>query len=498
MKNKIITILAITAALALTSCSQIQNESKPYGPENTGAVGTGAASDLSDHELYGQNGYNSVKIAENGFVDVNENATSTFSADVDTASYSMLRRLITSGYDLAGLIGTAGGGIRTEELINYFRYECGQPADGEPFGVKAKLTPCPWNAENKLLTLTVAAESRQTSQKNNLVFLVDVSGSMSSEDKLPLLKRTFTYLLSNLGDDDTVSIVTYASGETVVLEGCRGSRRDTIKQALDSLEARGSTNGEAGLRRAYEIAEKYSSADSNNRIIIASDGDLNVGMSSVSEIERFVEEKRGAGVYLSVLGFGFGNYRDAVMETIADKGNGAYYYIDGETEAERIFGDELTSTLYTVADDVKFRVTFDPEAVSMYRLIGYENRLLQEQDFANDAKDAGEVGAGSMITVAYELVTADDPRAPYFTLDVRYKKPGGEKSELFTYTADDSIVCEPDADTDLIAALCELSMILNNSVYKGTSTVDSVIRLTDHEYGDPYKAQFAELVRRLE
>lgn len=496
MKKSIFTVsLFLAAAIALASCTAApSNDSRGY-------ANAPAENELYDGliDISGNFDPEAKKLAENRFEKTSEHAVSTFSADVDTASYSLMRRLIKNGYTFDELKATAGDAIRTEELVNYFGYSYKKPENGELFGVSARLLPCPWNGQSSLLTLGLQTEEPAEKADNNLVFLIDVSGSMNSEDKLPLLQRTFSYLTSNLDENDTVSIVTYASGERVVLEGCAGNKAEMIQKAIDSLQANGATNGEAGLKKAYELAEKYYKRNGNNRIILASDGDLNVGMSSVGEIEDFVAEKRGQGVYISVLGFGYGNYRDSIMETIADKGNGVYYYIDGEEEAEKIFGADLLSTLYTVANDVKLQITFDPESVTEYRLIGYENRIMSESDFKNDTKDAGELGAGHAVTVCYELRLGENAEK-LFDLSVRYKKPGEEKSNQNDYTVTaEEIRSEPDADSDLIAALCELGMLLHDSEYGKNLTLDDVKGLIDkHEYPDDgYKTQFKTLISGL-
>ena len=341
------------------------------------------------------------KFIENAFIPTEKENVSTFSADVDTASYTYFRKLVNQGYALNELIATAGSSIRTEEMINYFNYNYPSPKDNELFSTTVEIAPCPWNEEAQLLVLGLQAKHIELATQNNLVFLIDVSGSMQSKDKLELLKKAFTHLVDKLGDDDTVSIVTYSGKEEVVLEGCSGSKKDKILRAVNSLNAKGSTNGEAGLKKAYQIAEEYYIAGGNNRIILASDGDLNVGISSTDELKKFVEEKRNGGVFLSVLGFGTGNYKDSKMETIADCGNGVYYYIDSEMEAEKVFGAEIFSTLYTVAKDVKLQLTFNPEYITAYRLVGYENRMLANEDFENDTKDAGELGSGHSVTVCY-------------------------------------------------------------------------------------------------
>ncbi len=503
----VISIILVSAMLILASCTAAPSPSDYYNPINGNSDGKASYEypSISEKPAMEQIGnYDKEKkgIVENQFIKTSENAVSTFSADVDTASYALLRRLMKNGYSLSEIISTAGDGIRTEELVNYFKYDYKKPGENELFGVSCKLTPCPWNEGSSLLTLGLQTEVPDKRLPNNLVFLIDISGSMYSEDKLPLLQRTFSYLTSNLTAEDTVSVVTYAAGEKTVLEGCAGNKADMIQSAINGLAAGGSTNGEAGLKMAYQLAEKYFKPQGNNRIILASDGDLNVGMSSVDEIEKFVSEKRGQGVYMSVLGFGYGNYRDSIMETIADKGNGVYYYIDGEEEAEKIFGTDLLSTLYTVASDVKLQITFDSENVAEYRLIGYENRVMSEEDFKNDTKDAGELGAGHSVTVCYELKLKEENETEnegLFDLSVRYKKPGEEKSVQNDYRFNLSITSDPDADTNLIAALCELGMILHNSEYGKNLTLDDVCSLLEgHDYGsDQYKAQFAQMIKEL-
>ncbi len=440
------------------------------------------------------------KYEENPFVSVSEANVSTFSADVDTASYAYFRKLVNYGYSLSELTSTMGKTLRTEELVNYFDYSCPAPSDGKLFGVNFNAAPCPWNSESVLLTATLATEPTVTKSANNLVFLIDVSGSMLSADKLELLKKSFSYLISSLGDDDIISIVTYSGDSGVVLDGCSGAKKDIIMNAVNSLTAGGRTNGEAGMKTAYEIAESHFLPDGNNRIIMASDGDLNVGISTSEEIEKFVSEKRGAGVYLSVLGFGTGNYKDSVMETIADKGNGVYYYIDGEYEAEKIFGEDLLSTLYPVASDVKLQLTFDKEAVKSYRLIGYENRMLNEEDFEDDTKDAGELGAGHCVTVCYELILKESTHlenAEWAKLAVRYKPLNSEKSVLEEYELTKSIyTTSPDSEFKFISAVIEASSVIRQSDYTDTNIADIISDLSSMNLtGD--KAQFKELLEKL-
>ena len=493
MKKTVICIcLLLAAAVVLPSCSA----SAPSMTADTKASAYNYYPENPD-ENYAEK----EELSENEFIKTADNAVSTFSADVDTASYTYLRRRLREAERLSE-IKDRSGNIRTEELINYFKYDYKEPENGDLFGVKAKLVDCPWNSENALLILGLQTEKAEIKTENNLVFLIDVSGSMYSEDKLPLLQRTFSYLLSALDENDTVSIVTYASGEKIVLDGCAGNKTTTISNAINSLEANGATNGEAGMKMAYQLAEKHYKPNGNNRIILASDGDLNVGISSVDGIKEFVSQKRGEGVYLSVLGFGYGNYRDSMMEAIADCGNGVYYYIDGADEAEKIFCDDLLSTLYTVAEDVKLQITFQPDNVAEYRLIGYENRVMSAEDFYDNEKDAGELGAGHCVTVCYELKLSmgEVNTEKLFDFSVRYKKPKEEKTYQNDYQMLYSeIKAERDADTNFIASLCELGMLLHNSKFAENltlSTVKNHLSLYDYS-NDHYKAQLVTLLSRI-
>ena len=438
---------------------------------------------------------------ENPFINTAEQNTSTFSADVDTASYTYFRKLAQKGYSFQNL-KNSGSRFRTEEFINYFRYDVAGPKENELFGVYTELSPCPWNAETMLFRVTLQAEEAVNEGGNNLVFLIDVSGSMSSQDKLPLLKTAFSYLVSNLGANDTVSIVTYSGREAVVLDGCNGLDTDAIMNAINSLRASGSTNGQAGLTMAYQIAEKHFKPNGNNRIIMASDGDLNVGISSAAELKSYIEEKRDQGVYLSVLGFGSGNYKDDNMEALADNGNGVYYYIDGETEAEKVFGTDLRGTLYTVAEDVKLQIEFNPDRVESYRLVGYENRVMENEDFENDAKDAGEVGASHQVTVVYEVKMGQQtPGAnTIMTLRVRYKNPGEDLSLLNEYALGNEIIkAESTADTRFIGAVIQTCMLLHGSEYAEGITLEGIVE--DLESldlsGDSYKVEFRDIMKNF-
>ena len=323
---------------------------------------------------------------ENVFKNAKTSPLSTFSIDTDTASYSNLRRYVLN----LGML-PPNGAVRTEELINYFDYDNQLPTDGTPFAVSTEVAQCPWNSENRLAKIAVQGDELTEKQPSNLVFLLDISGSMYTIEKLPLVKKSLKLLLNELDAKDTVAIVTYASGTGVALESTPVSDKDKIIKALDALTAGGGTSGEAGINLAYEQAEK-SLIEGNNRIILCTDGDFNIGKSSTGDLEKLIKEKRDKGIFLSVLGFGMGNYKDNRMEALADRGNGNYAYIDSEREAKRVFVDEMPKTLYTIAKDVKIQVEFNPAAVKEYRLLGYENRLMNNEDFENDKKDAGELG----------------------------------------------------------------------------------------------------------
>lgn len=489
----LIAVLTVAMVLLFSSCS-----ANDMGPEYNGwwdNLGEEAYAPDYPNEDYEEQlpGF-----VENPFVNTLDNNISTFSADVDTASYSYFRKMVNRGYSFEALVNN-GTYFRTEEFINYFRYDVPEPEEGELFGVKSELTPCPWNERSLLLRLTLQAERAVNEGGNNLVFLIDVSGSMSSEDKLPLLKASFAYLVANLSRNDTVSIVTYSGKEAVVLDGANGIETEEIMRAINSLYASGSTNGEAGLTMAYSIAEKHFKPEGNNRIIMASDGDLNVGISSSSELKKYIEEKRDMGVYLSVLGFGTGNYKDENMESLADNGNGVYYYIDGETEAEKVFGTDLVGTLYTVAEDVKLQLEFNADKIQSYRLVGYENRVMDNEDFENDKKDAGEVGASHQVTVCYEINPREntDPTDSFITLRVRYKNPGEEMSLLNEYEILESdIAYEMSDDQRFICAVVETCMLLHESKYAKGFTLEGIVSELDSlELTDSYKIEFRELLK---
>ncbi len=457
------------------------------------------------------------KIVENGFLPASLNPLSTFSADVDTASYSNLRRMIEDGYSLDEI---PEGSVRIEELLNYFHYDYANPKNGEPFGVTTQITDCPWNENSKVAMIGLKTKDIDFSEAkpSNLVFLLDVSGSMNSRDKLPLLQKSFALLTENLTEKDTVSIVVYAGEDRVILEGANGAEKREIANAISSLEAGGSTAGSKGIITAYRLAERYFIEGGNNRVILATDGDLNVGLTTEEELEDLISDKKESGVYLSVLGFGTGNIKDNKMETLADKGNGNYAYIDSLAEAKKVLVEEMGATLVTVAEDVKFQVEFNPEVVAGYRLIGYENRMLAEQDFTDDTKDAGEIGAGHTVTVLYEIVTADSastysgtslkygkegelPDEEWFNINIRYKEPGEKESILLSYPVDkDSFTEDPQEDIQFAMVVAEFGLVVTDSGYKGSATMQAVIdKLQELDIReDEYKDEFYYLVKRLE
>lgn len=459
------------------------------------------------------------KTAESGFKLTSENPLSTFSADVDTASYTNIRRMINNGYY------PNSDAVRIEEIMNYFDYDYPDAKDGEPFSVTTELSDCPWNEDNQLLLVGIKADESkvQTDLPMNLVFLIDVSGSMYDSDKLPLVQQAFTMLTDKLDSEDRISIVTYAGEDRVVLRGESGENKKFINNAINDFTAGGSTAGAAGIATAYEIAEEYFIEGGNNRVILATDGDLNVGVSNKDGLVELIEKERESGVYLSVLGFGEGNLKDDKLEALADNGNGNYSYIDCVSEAKKVLIDEMDSTLVTVAKDVKFQVEFNPENVAGYRLIGYENRALADKDFNDDSKDAGEVGAGSTVTVLYEIIPANSPNAytpeykysanekpvetaapsgeysdELLTVNIRCKAPDSDESELYSYPVKKSLYTERMPRNLNFAACCaEFGMLLKDSENKGTATWSSLSEMLDnYDYSDDeYKLEFEYLVR---
>ncbi len=465
-------------------------------------------------------GENYKSIAENAFTDVASSPLSTFGADIDTASYSNLRRMINDGFRLSDI---PAGSIRTEELVNYFNYKYRSPRGNDAFAVNASIIDCPWNKDTKLVNLGIKAKEAIDIEDtpSNIVFLIDVSGSMNSYDKLPLLQMGLDMLVDDLDEDDRVSIVTYASSSDIVIAGVPGDEHVTLKKAINSLEACGSTNGGEGIRSAYKLAEKYFIKGGNNRVIMATDGDLNVGITSEDELEELISDKKESGVFLSVLGFGTGNYNEVTLETLADKGNGNYSYIDCLSEAKKVLIDEFNSTLFTVAKDVKFQAEFNPRYVSEYRLVGYENRQMAARDFNDDSKDGGEVGSGHAMTVMYEIKLNDEDddknettslryqntdlsdeglkSDEWMTISVRYKEPDDDESKLIYFPISRQCYTKtPDCDTLFAAYVAECGMILNDSEYTGGLRLKDVSKqVSKLDLDDEYKEEFTELIRQL-
>ena len=460
-------------------------------------------------------------VSENEFLAVANNPLSTFSIDVDSASYSNIRRFINEGRL------PPRDAVRIEEMINYFKYEYPQPEDDRPFSIQTEIARCPWNTQHKLVE--VALQGRQVSSENlppsNLVFLIDVSGSMNQPEKLPLLKSAFDLLVHQLRESDRVAIVVYAGAAGLVLPSISGDRKQEILEAIGKLQAGGSTNGGEGINLAYQVARHNFLEHGNNRVILATDGDFNVGTSSDGDLVRMIEEKRKEGIYLTVLGMGAGNLKDAKMEQLADKGNGHYAYLDSLKEAKKIMVNELAGTLYTIAKDVKIQVEFNPAKVQAYRLIGYENRLLRAEDFKDDKKDAGEVGAGHTVTALYEIIpTGVDAKIAgvdslkyqtnqvkreafasneLMTVKLRYKPPAEDVSKLVAHTVVDSneYIAAASNNFKFSAAVAQFGMLLKDSKFKANSAYSNCLALAREAKGEDlqgYRAEFISLVERSE
>ena len=465
-----------------------------------------------------ENGESYSMIKENSFHKAKNDPLSTFSIDVDAASYTNVRRHIN-----AGSLPPADA-VRIEEMINYFDYEYEQPKNGDPVHIISEIGPAPWNAEHKLVQVALQAKVIPTENlpASNLVFLIDVSGSMSDPNKLPLLVSSFKLLTDQLREKDKVAIVVYAGNSGVVLPATNGNEKMKIKEALDKLNAGGSTAGGRGIELAYKIAGENFVKNGNNRVILATDGDFNVGASSDSDMQSLIEKKRESGIFLTVLGYGMGNYKDSKMEIMADKGNGNYAYIDNLTEARKVLVNEFGGTLFTVAKDVKLQIEFNPSKVQSYRLIGYENRLLNKEDFNDDKKDAGEIGSGHTVTALYEIIpvgvkdilsgAVDDLKyqktihsgaensGEILTVKLRYKEPAGNKSKLITRVLSDNPI-GLNARTDnfrFAASVAAFGMILRKSSFKQNATFEQVISLAENAKGkdkEGYRSEFLSLVK---
>jgi Ca-activated chloride channel family protein len=455
-------------------------------------------------------------LPERSFVSALAEPLSTFSTDVDTASYSNVRRFLNQN------ARPPADAVRVEELLNYFDYDYPAPHGEAPLAVYTEVGACPWEAQHRLLHVGLRARDVPAAPARNLVFLLDVSGSMEDEDKLPLVKRAFAPLVEHLGDNDKVSIVVYAGSEGLVLPPTTGRDKPRILEALDQLGAGGSTNGGAGIELAYRTARQAFVQGGVNRVILATDGDFNVGVSSQGELVRLIERERDGGVFLTVLGFGSGNLQDHTMESLADHGNGNYAYIDSLREAEKVLGREAASTLVTVAKDVKIQLELNPHEVAAYRLIGYENRALHDEDFADDRKDAGELGAGDAVTALYEIVPATGgetaqplhyqrERSPsaragtheLATVSVRYQEPGGGASRLLEVPAAGTPGAAATLDQAspayrLAAAVAGFGMLLRGSPHAGSASFSLVRELARSTLGHDLHGDRRELVALIE
>jgi Ca-activated chloride channel family protein len=457
------------------------------------------------------------RIDETGFRDPRKHPLSTFSIDVDTASYANTRRFIKQG------ALPPKDAVRIEELINYFSYDYEQPKSAVPFSVTSELGACPWKKNNKLLLIGLQGRAIDMSQRPpaNLVFLIDVSGSMQSPDKLPLLKSGLKLLAKHLTEQDHLTMVVYAGASGVVLPRTTGADKEKILTALEGLEAGGSTHGSAGIQLAYEQAKQGFIEGGVNRVILATDGDFNVGVTDIGALTRLIEEKRETGVYLSVLGFGQGNLKDATMEKLADRGNGNYSYIDSLLEARKVLVAQAAGTLITIAKDVKIQVEFNPARVEAYRLIGYENRMLRDEDFKDDRKDAGEIGAGHTVTALYEIVPhgqrADVPDVDDLkyqkegklskaaasdelaTVKLRYKPPEANESQPLSITVKDETTSGPlSPNLGFAAAVAEFGMVLRDSEHKGSASLAQVLELARKYRGEDREAYRSEFIHLVE
>lgn len=483
---------------------------------NGGAVGAGsqfyqAQADLTETESYS-------RIQENIFKNVATAPLSTFSIDVDKAGYSNIRRMINNGQNIPS------DAVKIEEMINYFNYDYPEPEGDNPFSISTEVSIAPWNSDAKLVK--IGLKGKDITRKSdiipasNLVFLLDVSGSMNNQNKLPLLKSALKVLVENLRQQDKVSIVVYAGAAGLVLPATSGSDKTQILRAIENLNAGGSTAGGAGIELAYKIASENYIENGNNRVILATDGDFNVGASSNRSMEDLIIAKRKNGVFLTTLGFGMGNYRDAKLETLADKGNGNYAYIDTMQEAKKVLGTEFFGTIYTIAKDVKIQVEFNPNVVQAYRLVGYENRLMNDEDFQDDSKDAGELGSGHTVTALYEIIpvgvksmyvkdiaplkyttpTLKGNNTDLLTVKFRYKEPQGTDSRLIEKVLPNTTtpLAQMSADFKFAAAVALFGMQLHKSVFSNTLRREDVINLAEDGKGtdnDGYRAEFIRLVK---
>jgi len=457
-------------------------------------------------------------IIENGFKTVDQDPLSTFSIDVDAASYSNVRRMLNMGQL------PPSGAVRIEEMINYFKYDYKAPAGDDPFSINTEIAECPWNNKHQLVSVGLQGKLIPTDNlpASNLVFLIDVSGSMMDENKLPLVQQSLKLLIDQLREKDRVALVVYAGNAGLVLPSTSGEEKIKIKDAIDRLQAGGSTAGGEGIQLAYKTARENFIKSGNNRIILCSDGDFNVGVSSDAALETMIEKERKSGVFLTILGYGTGNYQDAKMQKLAGKGNGNHSYIDNLSEARKVLVKEFGGTLFAIAKDVKLQVEFNPAKVQAYRLVGYENRMLNKEDFNDDLKDAGELGSGHTVTALYEIIPVGvksefvksvDPLKyqkgnvqssggsnEMMTIKFRYKKPDGDVSKLITHP----VLVNTGSTTDnfrFAAAVAQFGMLLRNSEFKQQSSYDNTWKLAKGALGEDqegYRSEFIKMIKNAQ
>ncbi|QYS88618.1 vWA domain-containing protein [Flavobacterium davisii] len=513
MKKTFLTLYLL--ALSFTACKQSSNttneeianevEINNLMPENP---------ETSDPEYTNQESY--AEIEENKFENTNITPLSTFSIDVDNASYTNIRRFINNGQKIPK------DAIRLEEMINYFSYTYPQPNDNHPFSINTEYSECPWNSKHKLLKIGLQGKKMDKNNlpASNIVFLIDVSGSMEEENKLPLLKESMKVLTKELRSEDKVSIVVYAGAAGMILPPTSGNEKNKIIDALDGLTAGGSTAGGEGIELAYKIAEENFIKEGNNRIILATDGDFNIGASTDKEMEHLIEQKRKTGIFLTCLGYGMNNYKDSKMETLANKGNGNYAYIDNMQEATRFLGKEFNGSMFTIAKDVKIQIEFNPSQVQSYRLIGYENRKLNDEDFKNDAIDAGELGSGHTVTALYEIIPTgvessysptklkytskesqhNSTSLELATIKFRYKKPEGERSIEMIQTIKNlnNPLKFASSDFKFASSVAWFGMKLRDSKYIENKKTEDIIELANkgvHNDSEGYKTEFIRLIK---
>ncbi len=507
----------VAGEVKLVEPGVVADEAEPY----KSASGNGyAKNDMATASYYWNPSTESyTKTPENDFRSVKASPLSTMSVDVDRASYSNVRRFLNEGQK------PPEDAVRIEEMVNYFNYNYPQPQGTDPIAIVTELTDCPWQKGHKLLHIGMQAKKIDLEKlpPSNIVFLIDVSGSMDEPNKLPLLKSAFKMLVDNMRAKDMVSIVVYAGNAGLVLEPTSGDNKAKIKDALDQLQAGGSTAGGEGIQLAYKIAQEHFIKGGNNRVILATDGDFNVGMSGDNELEALITKEKEKGIFLTCLGFGMGNYKDSKMEVMADKGNGNYAYIDNIQEAQKTLVSEFGGTLFTVAKDVKAQIEFNPALVQAYRLVGYENRVLNTEDFKDDKKDAGDMGSGHCVTILYEIIPVGiksdllresndlkyqqttataSHNGELATVKFRYKKPDEDKSKEIVHliTNETKTVVSSTEDTRFSAAVAMFGMLLKNSKYKGESDYKDVIALAEAGKGDDkdgYRSEFVRLVKSV-